>query len=220
MIAAILTSFFISGAFAEVPKPVKSATPVQNIPEVLKLVEAKYAKAGTLVAKFSESVESLTTKTKKVSSGTIMIKRPNKVRWETKTPDPNLLVSDGKTFWNYTPPFDETEPGQLIERKTSQVQSQLANALLSGNFSMSKNLKITQKSALEFLIVPKPGTAAGVKQALIRVNARTQTIEKVVLVHKGGNKSEISLQEIQLGKSLEDDLFHFTPPANTDRVKE
>ena len=67
---------------------------------------------------------------------------------------------------------------------------------------------------------PLHGAAATgtIERAEIAINLDKKVIEKVTLEHKGGNRSEISLHSIELGKSLGDELFKFTAPPNTDRV--
>lgn len=191
-----------------------------TLPKLLRDVEDKYTKAATLSADFNQLTTDAILSHKKKSSGKIYVKRPSKVRWDTQKPDPSLLVSDGKRFWFYTPPFDEGERGQVIEKKSSEIQSKLANALLSGSFSVAKDMKIQQKTPSTFLLIPKPNSAGTVTQATIEVDPDKLLIQKVILDHKGGNRAEISLSQIELGKPLADDLFVFTPPPNTDRVDE
>jgi len=199
--------------------PLAQASVMQApLPKLLQEVEAKYAAAATMSAEFAQTNESAALKQTKKSSGRIYAKRPGKVRWETLKPEANLLVSDGVRFWYYTPPFDETEHGQLIEKKSSQVQSKLANALLSGSFSIARDMKIRAEGGSSFTLVPKPGTAGTVASARIQVNPTEKLIEKVILQHKDGNRSEIELKKIELGRQLGEELFHFSPPPNTDRV--
>ena len=148
-----------------------------------------------------------------------MVKRPDKLRWETLHPDMSLLVSDGHTFWFYTPPFDEGEHGQVIEKKSNEINSKLANALLSGRFSVAHDMKFRQESPSKFLLTPKPGTAGTVKRAEIEIDPELKLIQKVTLEHQGGNRSEITLSKIELGKKMGDDAFIFTAPPNTDKVE-
>ncbi len=190
-----------------------------KLPKILLEIEKKYTASSTISAHFSQTDDNKTLGRKKTSAGKIFVKRPGKIRWETETPDPNLLVSNGKKFWFYTPPFDEGESGQLIERKPSEVQSQLATALLSGDFSKVAGLKVQQSSPSTFVIIPKPGTAATVVRAIVTLDLAQQLIQKVTLQHRGGNQSEIALSQIELGKPLADDLFVFKAPPNTDRVQ-
>lgn len=129
---------------SKAPKAETYDSTESNLPKALQEVEKRYAEAGTLFAEFKQLNETAATGQKKESQGILYAKRPGKVRWETRSPDANLLVSDGKKFWFYTPPFDEDERGQLIERKASEVQTKLANALLSGSFSIVHDMKIEE----------------------------------------------------------------------------
>jgi outer membrane lipoprotein carrier protein len=200
------------------PKPKPKKKKHSNLPLLLQEVEDKYEAAGTLVAEFSQiEFQAALNRTKK-TSGTIQAKRPGKLHWETKSPDASLLVSDGQTFWFYTPPFDEGEKGQLIERKSSQVQSRLAHALLQGSFSMMRDMKVHQEGPSSYVLVPKKGTAGTVKQAEIQIDPATKLITKVTLEHEGGNRSEISLSKIELGKPLADELFVFKAPEGTEII--
>lgn len=192
----------------------------QVLPPLLQELEAKYSKAETLMAQFSQTTETAAFKQKKISTGILMFKRPNKVRWETLMPDPNLLVSNGVKVWFYTPPFDPTERGQVIERPASMIQTKLAHALLSGAFSTALKMKIVQKSSTRFELYPKKGSAGTVIRAEINVDSSKKLIEKVILEHRGGNRAEITLTEIQLGKKIEDSYFQFVAPSNTDRINE
>src|SRR5206468_1371 len=94
----------------------------------------------------------------------------------------------------------------------------LANALLAGSLSVARQMKVQQKDASHFILTPKPGTAGTVAQAEIEVDPEKKLIDKVILNHKGGNRSEISLSDIKLGEDLKEDSFNFTPPPNTDKV--
>ena len=204
-----------SSAIAANPKASKSA-----LPPILKEVESKYAKGGTLFAHFEQVNESAAMKTKKKSSGEIVIKRPDKIRWQTTNPDANLLVSDGKHAWFYTPPFDPSEHGQYSEYPASRIQSKLASALLSGEFSSTKDLKIKSVSDHEFVLTPKAGTAGTVVEARIEIDPKSKTITRVQLSHSDGNSSDIHLSDIKLGDRFGDDIFVFKAPPNTDRVQE
>ncbi len=191
-----------------------------HFPPLLRAVEKKYKESKTFFAKFIQVNDQPILKKRTTSTGYLLFKQPGKIRWETQAPDPNLLVSDGKKYWFYTPPFDKDEQGQVIEKKASQVQSQLANALLSGSFSKVKSMKIKKKAKNKFQLTPEPGTAGDLEKAEIEVDLKKQWIKKVTLEHKSGNRSEITLTDIELGKKLEDSLFTFTPPPGTEKVTE
>ncbi len=196
------------------------ALPPNPLPKLLQEVEAKYKKSNTVSADFEQLNQDVAMSHVKKSSGKIFVKRPSKFRWETLKPDQSLLISDGSRYWFYTPPFDEGERGQVIEKDSSQVQSKLANALLSGSFSVTRNMTMKQKGPSTFLLIPKQGSAGTVTQATLEVDPNLKLIQKVTLEHKGGNRSEISLSKIVLGQKLDDSLFVFQIPPNTDQITE
>lgn len=229
ILLSIFTLSVLSHA-AESPAPKSEAKPAavspagkaaMKLPPLLLEVQSQYQKSTGIEAQFDQITDIRATKQVKKAKGRIWIKRPNKLRWETLEPDPNILVSDGKTFWFYTPPFDKDERGQVIVKKTAQVQTQFLNALLSGSFDFDKNAtSVETRSANVFLLRPKAGTAGDVQIAQITVDQAKHTISEVLLTHTSGNRTEIKLREINLHPKLEDALFRFTPDRNTDKIFE
>lgn len=220
--ALFATTLLVAAALAQTQAPAKKTTE-EAIPSILKQVEATYAKAGTVIAHFDQTNESVALHTQKKSSGDIAIKRPNKLRWQTTQPDPNLLVSDGKKAWYYTPPLDpndQTEHGQYSEYPASRIQSKLANALLSGEFSSAKDLKIEQTNSHEFHLTPKAGAAGTVAEAWVEIDPAKKVITRVRLLHRDGNRSDIHLSEIRLGEKLGDDVFVFKAPPGTEKLQD
>lgn len=183
-------------------------------------VEAKYAKGGTLSADFEQVTESKTLNRVKKSRGRLSMRQPGSVRWETTAPEPSTLVSDGKTYWLYTPPFDAGENGQVIEKPASQIHNQLANSILAGTVSKNPNLKVKALSKNQFEILPQKSVGGTVRRAVVEVDAREQVIRKLTLEHIDGNRAEITLSKVEVGTPFKPDFFSFIPPPNTDRVRD
>ncbi len=200
--------------------PLMTAQAAPTVPKALLDIEKKYVSAKTLEAKFEQTNFVAMTGVKKPSAGIITIQHPGQFRWETLSPDKNLLVTDGKKFWFYTPPFESGDRGQVIEKKTNEVQSELASLLLSGAFSKVKNLKIEKVSDKVYKLTPETGAAGSVKIAQIEVNTKKSLIEKIHLEHDGGNQVDIELKDIKLGQKYDAAFFKFVTPSNTDVIKE
>lgn len=192
------------------------------IPETLKKIEDKYTKAKSLEAHFTQNSLSKLTKIKKETSGVISLQMPDKFRWETLKPekDKNLFVSDGKKFWSYTPPFMTGEKGQVLEKKTSEIQSKLASQLLSGAFSKLKDVQIESVQSNTYRFTPKKGTAGTILTIEITLQLEKSFIEKVKLIHSNGNESEVTLSQIKLGEKFDDSFFRFVVPSGIEVIKE
>ena len=212
---ALFATLFAGEAFAA-----KAGT-AQELPPLLQAVKLEYQKSAGIQAQFTQMTEIKSTRQNKRAKGRIWIKRPSQLRWETLEPDPNILVSDGRTYWFYTPPFEKGDRGQVIIRKKAQVQTQFLNSLLSGSFEFSKgSVEIEEKSNQDFILKPKSGTAGDVKTAEVEIDPSKHLISKVTLTHSSGNVTRINLDEIHLAQKLEDSLFHFTPDSNTEKIVE
>ena len=213
MMAFVLMTFM--GSFT----PSLSAA---EIPSPLKKIESKYASAKSLEAIFFQNTFSKLTNSKKETTGVITLKIPDKFRWETLNPgkDKNLFVSDGRKFWSYTPPFMDGEKGQVLEKKTSEIQSQLATQLLSGAFSKIKDAKFETVSDDVFRLVPKKGTAGTIEKIELSVNSKQALVEKVKLIHDNGNESEVKLSAIKFGEKFEDAYFRFAVPSGVEVIRE
>ena len=234
---ALASSLFWSSwtqASPSSPLPTKStaSSPVprrtSRVPKYLAEIGEKYKKAGSLQADFHQVTETAALKRRKSSSGVLMVQFPDKVRWETLKPDKNLLVSDGRRFWFYTPPFDEGEHGQVIEKKSGDAISKLASRLLSGAFE-----ELSRTGDLVFRVLdpgntttrtyqakPKPGSAGTVVEIRVGIDPSVKVVTRVDLIHKDGNRSEITLSKVKLGEEIDDEFFRFTAPPGTDRVSE
>jgi len=196
------------------------ATQAATLPPLMQKVQTEYQKAAGIEAEFEQLTNVKATKQKKKAEGRIWIKRPDQLRWETFEPDPNILISDGKTFWFYTPPFEKGDRGQVIIRKSAQVQTQFLNALLSGSFDFGKSDTRIEAKGNTFLLTPKKGSAGDVQTAEVTIDPKSHQIEKVVLDHTTGNRTEITLKNIRLLSHLDEKLFHFVPDRNTDKITE
>src|SRR5512145_1128124 len=106
--------------------PIGASADSELARSVLRRVEERHARTSDLVARFSQSYRSGMLGREIVERGVVSIKRPGRMRWEYKDPEPKLFVSDGKTFYFYVP-----ADRQVIVAEQDAERS-LAARLLSG----------------------------------------------------------------------------------------
>ena len=70
---------------------------------LLKGVETRYNKAKTLQVLFHEDYTP-PGRPKRSESGTLILRKPRKMRWDYDQPKGKLFIGDGKYLWLYTPP--------------------------------------------------------------------------------------------------------------------
>lgn len=182
-------------------------------------LKKKYASAATLKAEFTQIQKNKMMGSEKKSEGILEIKRPDKFRWDTLTPDPTLLLSNGKKIIYYTPPFHEGEKGQVIYKKSADVQSKLAVDLLSGSSNLKKDFKPKKVADRHYELIPIKKNLGDINKIELYIDPKADLVYKLKLQHTTENETEIELKNVQLGEKLENSRFEFNAPPNTEVIQ-
>ncbi|EJC1445920.1 TPA: outer membrane lipoprotein chaperone LolA [Vibrio parahaemolyticus] len=159
-------------------------------------------------ADFSQQVISPEGETVMEGEGSVEIARPSLFRWSTTFPDENLLVSDGKTLWYYSP-FIEQVSIYWQEQATEQTPFVL---LTRNRASDWDNYKISQKGN-EFTLIP---TAVDSTQGQFQINVDAKGVVKGFnVIEQDGQKGLFTFSNVKLGKPKAD-RFTFTVPKGVE----
>ncbi|EGR0761291.1 TPA: outer membrane lipoprotein chaperone LolA [Vibrio parahaemolyticus] len=159
-------------------------------------------------ADFSQQVISPEGETVMEGEGTVEIARPSLFRWSTTFPDENLLVSDGKTLWYYSP-FIEQVSIYWQEQATEQTPFVL---LTRNRASDWDNYKISQKGN-EFTLIP---TAVDSTQGQFQINIDAKGVVKGFnVIEQDGQKGLFTFSNVKLGKPKAD-RFTFIVPKGVE----
>lgn len=152
------------------------------------------------------------------AEGRILIKRPDRMRWEYETPDPQLIVTDGELLWIYRP----------LDR---QVMIGEAPAYFGGGKGAGF-LSDVRKVRNNFIVVPEapePGRHMlkliprqdnyGVESVLLAIDAESFEILSVTTVTRLGDRTRITFSDLTFGLNPDDSLFHFEIPPGTDVLR-
>lgn len=190
----------------------------KSLDPILAQMKEKYRGIKVITAKFNQTVKSATLRKAKDSTGRIYIKRPNLFRWETLEPDPSILTTNGIRFWYYTPPFQDGEKGQVTIKPAKDVPSRLAVDLLSGQIDLSEMFKPTRLSDGHYRLKPLKN-AGDIKEIEVFIESQTKLVYKIRLLTKSGNDTLIVLENIELDPQLDESLFSFQTPKNTEVIE-
>jgi hypothetical protein len=81
---------------------------------MLKAVETRYNHAQTLQVLFHEAYTA-PSQPRRTESGTLLLRKPGRMRWNYTSPEGKLFVSDGKYLWLYTPSNHQVEKMKIQE---------------------------------------------------------------------------------------------------------
>lgn len=167
----------------------------------------RLSKLDTFTASFDQIVTSPEGQVISKGKGTLAVKRPNLFKWETKTPDENLLISDGKTLWYFTP-FIEQVTAMWLEDAISQTPFVL---LTRNNEKDWENYDVKQIGDL-FKLSPKGKDSQGVFILNVLKDGR---LTEFSVIEQDGQKSRFKFKNVR-NTPLKDLMFTFTVPKGVE----
>ncbi|MFT4817041.1 MAG: outer membrane lipoprotein carrier protein [Pseudohongiellaceae bacterium] len=147
----------------------------------------------------------------------MLLKKPDGFYWETLTPFPELIVTDGNTLWNYQPDLE-----QVVIEDWDSSRSELAAQLLSGNIeSLGADYTIDSVTSAEsehqeFELTPR--LADNVYQ-LISINFMHDELESIYLNSKNGQQTVWRFENVNRNSAIDDANFQFVPPENIEIIE-
>lgn len=141
-------------------------------------------------------------------AGKVDISRPSLFRWETTSPDENLLVSDGKSLWYYSPFIQ-----QVSIYSQEQAIEQTPFILLTRNRASDwDSYKVSQQGDL-FTLLP---TAVESNPGTFKLEIdKKGAVKGFSVIEQDGQKSEFKFNNINLSKPSAD-YFTFSVPEGVE----
>ena len=211
-----LVGFFIlyAGYWLLTASHLVYAVPVSDI---VKKLQARYDSTEGFHANFSQEVESATLGQKVESYGTVIFKKPGRMRWEFIEPK-QTVVSDGQFFWFHQPAENQVikTPFRQAFSSSSPVSFLLGVGELERDFAIA--LISETKDAYQLRLTAKSEPEAFGRLDLT-VNAQTFDIEQAVVTDPLGNITRLRFSNINRTAAIQDESFHFSLPAGVDVIE-
>jgi outer membrane lipoprotein carrier protein len=184
---------------------------------LLKGVETRYNQAKSLQVLFHEDYTPLG-RPRRSESGTLLLRKPGKMRWDYDQPKGKLFLSDGKWVWLYTPADNRAEKMKL--QVTEDLRAPLAFLLGKLNFQKDfRNLQATPEgSARRISAEPKTDNLPySAVEFVVNPDSRI-TFVKVT----GYDRSilEFHFDDEKMDPKLDAKLFVFELPKGAELVEE
>jgi outer membrane lipoprotein carrier protein len=146
------------------------------------------------------------------STGTVVLAKPDKLRWSYEEPEPSLVVSDGETLWIYDPVFREAQKLSVAEGYLSAAAIQF----LLGKGKMERDFEISALScasdAAELKLVPR--TEAMYEKLHVLLNPTTGDLLRTTVFFVLGNVTEVAFSNIEVNRDPGPDVFRLDLPAD------
>jgi outer membrane lipoprotein carrier protein len=197
----------------------------EDIRQLARAVDAHYNHLHSLQSDFTEIYRG--DGPERVESGTLWLKKPRKMRWEYRSPEEKLFVSDGQVVWFYQPAERQLRKTSL--RKLDDWRSPLA--FLLGKTKLENELQGLSKAVDQAPLGAGNTVLRGVPRAAVQQNmagrvsevqlevTASDQIVRIVLMDADGGSTEFRFGGWKENVELSDSRFQFTPPSGVETVE-
>jgi outer membrane lipoprotein carrier protein len=213
-LAACLT---LTTAVAGAQGPATARTPA----DLARQVQARYDTVQDFEGEFTQTYEGGVLRTKTTERGTVVIKRPGKMRWVYTAPERKEFVSDGAKIYAYfpadrqvivsaAPTGSDTTPALFLTGQANLVRDFAASAIeLPGAPAGNLGLK---------LVANKPDP--DFEWLAVSVDPATFQIQQLVALDRQGGRSTFTFRNLRENRRPADTSFVFRIPKGVDVINQ
>lgn len=179
-------------------------------------VDKHYNELRSLKAGFQESYQGLGIN--RTESGTLLLEKPGKMKWDYSSPAGKVFVLDGKFAWFYS--AGDPQVQRVAARELDDLRSPLR--FLLGHTELEKEfsgLQVSGVSAGMFTLTGQPkGEEKRVARISFNVNAEG-VISGIEVEETDGALTRFTFTNQELNVALPAGTFKFTPPVGVPIVE-
>jgi outer membrane lipoprotein carrier protein len=186
-----------------------------SVHDLAQRVDRHYNQLHSLKAQFTESYDGLGMK--RNESGTLLLFKPGRMKWDYSSPAGKLFLLDGKYAWFYTRGAAQVQ--RMEAKKLDDLRSPLR--FLLGHTQLEKeltNLTLAPAPNGRFTLTGQPkGQENRVPKLALTVTAEG-AIVGIEIDEADGAITRFSFADEQPNAPVPDGAFRFTPPAGVPVV--
>lgn len=210
--AALSTNISFSAFALQTNQPIEPVKLLSsNISVAKTALMEKLATIKYFSADFSQQILDADGNELKNASGTLAVKKPNLVHWNTAEPDESLIVSDGDTLW-YLDPFVEQVSAFHLDKALMNTPILL---LTSNEPELWRHYSVSSMNENTFLIHAND-TNSQVKTLELRFKENFNELDSFTILDATGQLSIFKLSKLEQKVSPDSALFNFIIPEGIE----
>ena len=178
--------------------------------EMAKRVDEHYNHLQSLKAGFSEQYDGLGMH--RSESGTMLLRKPGRMKWEYTSTAGKVFVLDGKYAWFYAP--GDTQVQRISASQLDDLRSPLR--FLLGHTKIESELQKLALTADSNGTYTLTGQPKGQQQRIAKLSltvTSTGTITGIKIEETDGAQTSFSFTSEEPNATIPESVFHFKPPA-------
>ncbi|MDR0588747.1 MAG: outer membrane lipoprotein chaperone LolA [Burkholderiales bacterium] len=178
-------------------------------------LRAFLTRTQTVKTSFFQTTFDKNGKVTQTSEGILLIARPDRFRWETTKPFPQLIVGGASHVWFFDPDLN-----QVIVRSREEALGGTPAALLSGNVDVARAFTLSalpdQDGIAWVNAVPKE---SGANFSSVKIGFQNGRLALLEVTDAFLQKIVTKFMDVEENTALPDRQFTFTPPKDADVIR-
>lgn len=219
MLAAVAVLALAPAAVLSQPliatKAEASTSAALDVKTLAQRVDQHYNRLHSLKAGFTESYDGLGVR--RTESGTLLLQKPGRMRWDYNTPPGKIFLLDGKFAWFYTPGDPHVQ--RMKAKDLDDLRSPLR--FLLGHTELQKELEHLSASPAPNGQYKLTGVPKGQENRIAHVSITVTTdgtIMAISIEETDGARTQFTFSDERPDAPIPANAFHFTPPAGVPVV--
>jgi outer membrane lipoprotein carrier protein len=150
------------------------------------------------------------------ASGRLWIEGVDRFRWETESPFPQTIISDGQWLWVYDPDLE-----QATQRPLGEGEVMTPARVLGGDVEQLNryfNVKQIEAGAGNSLFELTPKEEGSAEFQSLRLLFSGDLLAELLIQDGLGQRSLIMLSEQSFPAAFDQTMFRFVPPTSVDVI--
>ena len=186
-----------------------------NASSALQALQDKLSSFQSMRANFQQALYTDKKEAVRKSSGKMAIQRPGKFRWDTQSPNQQVLVADGNLLWIY-----DVDLEQATQQNLDTTDSNSPALFLSGNVSdIPKRFNVSSENTEKGIGFKLKAKSSDDMFQSITIFFEANKLSKMVVGTRIGQRSEFTFSAVELNPQFSQSTFHFKPPAGVDVLR-
>lgn len=202
----------------------EAARPAGGVEAIARQVQARYQGIQDFTADFSHTYEGGVLRRKTTERGTVLIKKPGKMRWTYNSPEDKIFVSDGIKIYSYVPADKQVTVGTMPgdDRASTPILFLVGKGDLTRDFVVSDAVKdpggVTFPPDTHAIKLVPRIKVPEYEWLILAVERTSLKLRMLAARDSAGGTSTFTFTNLKENVKIPDARFTFTIPRGADVI--
>ncbi len=190
--------------------------------QIAEKLQQTYDQTSAVSADFRQTTTIPMSRRRRKGAGTMVIQKPGFMRWDYTSPDKQVLTSDGKIIYMY---FASSQQ-MIVMPAQDYLKSDITYAFFAGTGNIIRDFKVlpAENNTVEpryfaIKLIPRKNHPQ-VSYLTVIIDRDTFLIKRLMIVDHFDSLTDIVLTNLSLNHPKPVDYFVFSPPPDTEIIRQ